>query len=123
MTCGKNNNRVERLELNQKSYHGTLTTELSCLTELTMLLMSDNGIQGSIPEELGEKLTKLVLVDLSINDLKGSIPLFESSQLQELILVGLISCLNLVCLIHNLKLCFSLDFLLFLLLKSREITD
>lgn len=84
VTCGEKNNRVERLELNQKSYHGTLTTELSCLTELTMLLMSDNGMQGSIPEELGEKLTNLVLVDLSINDLKGSIPLFESSQLQEL---------------------------------------
>ena len=76
------NGRVTELKLYTLSERGTLTTnglngslppELGNLSELERLELSPNSLSGSIPREIGN-LTNLEHLSLSSNNLSGSIP-------------------------------------------------
>ena len=65
--------RVREIVLRSRSLGGEIPTELSRLTELRVLDMSDNGLTGEIPAELGES-ENLERLDLSRNYLSGEMP-------------------------------------------------
>ena len=70
------------LLLNLNQLNGPIPSELGNLRELTVLSLNDNQLSGSIPSELGQ-LSKLTDLNLNGNQLNGSIP-SELGQLREL---------------------------------------
>ncbi len=81
--------RVTEIALAGWGLAGEVPTELSRLTGLRVLAMSNNALMGKIPAELGD-LTNLERLDLSGNYLSGEIPakLGELSGLASLSLGG-----------------------------------
>ena len=61
------------LNLSNRGLTGEIPSEIGTLTNLTSLNLSDNSLTGSIPPEMGY-LIKLTSLNLSGNSLTGSIP-------------------------------------------------
>ena len=73
ITCDGGNTTVIRIGLLNNGLNGTIPTELGNLTNLTELWLAQNQLTGNIPTELGN-LTNLTSLYLIINQLSGSIP-------------------------------------------------
>ncbi len=67
------NGRVVELDLSENGLNGTIPSELGNLTNLEKLNLSKNQLRGTIPPELGN-LTNLRFLDLYENRLSGPIP-------------------------------------------------
>ena len=65
--------RVIRLHLSNNGLNGSIPNDLSELTNLANLSLQDNRLNGEIPSELGN-LTNLVELDFYHNGLSGTIP-------------------------------------------------
>jgi Leucine-rich repeat (LRR) protein len=61
------------LNLSNRGLTGEIPSEIGTLTNLTSLNLSDNSLTGSIPSEVGN-LTNLTLLNLGFNQLTGVIP-------------------------------------------------
>ena len=61
------------LDLSDNGLNGSLPAELGQLTHLEVLNLRENSLSGSLPSELG-KLTNLKELDLRNNQLSGSLP-------------------------------------------------
>jgi hypothetical protein len=72
ISCDAGNTRVLKIALRNNNLAGTLPAELSDLSNLQTLLLSDNQLRGAHPD-LG-KLSKLTTLDLSNNSLSGAFP-------------------------------------------------
>jgi hypothetical protein len=77
--------RVTEIELSNKGLGGSIPKELGQLASLQILLLHDNELSGSIPQELGQ-LASLKELKLNDNQLSGSIPkeLGQLASLKEL---------------------------------------
>lgn len=64
---------LELLSLSQNGLAGGIPAQLSKLTALQHLDLSDNLLSGELPKELGS-LHNLVILDLSVNLLSGPVP-------------------------------------------------
>lgn len=64
---------LELLSLSQNGLTGRIPAQLSKLTALQHLDLSDNLLSGELPRELGS-LHNLVILDLSVNVLSGPVP-------------------------------------------------
>ena len=82
VVVGGSPRRVQRLKLSGRGMDGRIRPELSKLTGLVVLDLSDNRLVGGIPNELSE-LKELQRMDFSVNRLSGEIPT-ELSRLTEL---------------------------------------
>ena len=82
-----NPGRVTYLRLPGQGLNGSIPPELGELTGLTRILLSSNQLTGPVPGELG-RLTNLRLLWLSGNDLSGEVPpqLGNLTQLRQLLL-------------------------------------
>eukprot|EP00250_Pteridium_aquilinum_P016241 c23019_g1_i1 orf=293-3079(+) len=71
--------RLRALVLSNNSFSGSIPSELSLITTLWKLNVSNNALSGTIPQELGA-LGSLRMLDMSGNVLSGTIPttLFSS---------------------------------------------
>ena len=67
------NNRVSELDLSDKGLDGGIPSELGNLDELAMLYLYRNGLTGGIPAELGN-LANLRWAEMWGNELTGGIP-------------------------------------------------
>ena len=56
---------VHRLDLSNNGLTGSLPSEIGRLTQLSVLMLSDNGLTGSLPSEIG-RLTQLSYLALSL---------------------------------------------------------
>ena len=65
--------RVVRLDLSENGLSGEIPAELGNLANLLELLLFDNGLSGEIPVELGN-LANLLTLELDGNELTGEIP-------------------------------------------------
>ena len=65
--------RVAELDLSNNGLTGPIPPELGNLTSLTVLRLHRNGVTGPIPSELGD-LTRLTELNLGSNGLTGPIP-------------------------------------------------
>ena len=65
--------RVIRLDLSQNGLRGTIPSELGQLTNLEFLFLFENNLSGTIPPELGN-LTYLIVLGLGGNELSERIP-------------------------------------------------
>ena len=74
VTTGGTPGRVKRLELTNEGLDGSIPSELGRLSELTHLDLSGNSLTGEIPVELGQ-LSNLEVLRLSGNSLTGCVPL------------------------------------------------
>jgi hypothetical protein len=74
--------RVTQLNLSEQGLTGSIPSELGSLSELTVLWLFSNELMGSIPTQLGN-LSKLTRLYLNSNRLTGSIP-SELGNLSEL---------------------------------------
>ena len=79
--------RVIELDLSENGLSGEIPAELGNLTNLTELWFYSNQLVGSIPSQLGN-LTNLTRLDLADNQLRGSIPA-ELSHLTNLTMLNL----------------------------------
>ena len=81
--------RVTALDLSENGLSGEIPSELGHLTNLTGLLLAKNELSGAIPSELGQ-LTNLTVLYLRDNQLSGSIPsqLGQLTNLEFLVLGG-----------------------------------
>ena len=61
------------LSLSERGLTGSIPSEIGILTNLTHLSLSSNFLTGNIPLEIGN-LTNLTWLDLGVNQLTGSIP-------------------------------------------------
>ena len=79
--------RVTRLQLSDNGLSGEIPRELGNLAELDVLLLHENQLTGEIPPELGN-LANLTVLSLSENQLSGQIPseLGNLANLTELII-------------------------------------
>ncbi|KAI3813865.1 hypothetical protein L1987_18600 [Smallanthus sonchifolius] len=57
---------------------GSISPNFSSITSLQRLILANNNLSGTIPEEL-KGLPNLVLIDVSINHLYGQVPEFKES--------------------------------------------
>jgi uncharacterized membrane protein len=73
---------VKHLLLHDNGLNGTIPPDLGALDSLRQLDLSDNAVSGQVPPELGQ-LTRLRELNLSRNDLSGTLPP-ELGQLVEL---------------------------------------
>ncbi|MDE0462092.1 MAG: hypothetical protein OXH93_06785 [Caldilineaceae bacterium] len=64
---------VAELDLSENGLHGEIPAELGNLTNLTRLDLAWNQLRGAIPSELGH-LTNLKKLDLAWNQFSGSLP-------------------------------------------------
>ncbi|KAM7461169.1 hypothetical protein LguiA_029290 [Lonicera macranthoides] len=64
---------LEVLNLSECGLHGTIPYEIGMLSKLTKLSLSYNSLSGSLPSSLAN-LTSLTFLDISYNILNGSIP-------------------------------------------------
>ena len=69
----KHHRRLEWLGLSDNGLTGAVPQELGELIQLKVLYLSSNQLSGSIPSELG-KLINLTRLDLWDNELSGAIP-------------------------------------------------
>ena len=84
--------RVRGLDLSDEGLNGAIPGELGDLYELTALDLSDNSLTGDIPEELGW-LYNLEEVRLSGNTLTGCLPVdLESAATNDLSSLNLLYC-------------------------------
>ena len=67
------NGRVTRLVLTGNGLTGSIPSSLGSLTNLIQLSLSNNDLTGSIPSSLGS-LTNLLVLDIANTQLTGSIP-------------------------------------------------
>ena len=67
------NDNTTELDLSNRGLTGSIPSEIGNLTNLTYLDLNRNDLTGSIPSEIGN-LTNLTYLDLNRNDLTGSIP-------------------------------------------------
>ncbi|WOL02900.1 piriformospora indica-insensitive protein 2-like [Canna indica] len=65
---------LKSLVLVENSLFGKLPMELGKLTHLKRLILSGNKFSGAIPAPLFNKWTELLILDLSMNSLNGSLP-------------------------------------------------
>ena len=63
-----------RFEISNCDLFGTLPTELFALPSLVVLDVSSNGLNGTIPEQVGRLNASARELDLSNNQLTGPIP-------------------------------------------------
>lgn len=70
---GKGSWSIDGLDLDNQGLKGSLTSDISLLSNLQSLNLSGNGISGGIPLAIGD-LSNLEFLDLSFNRLNGSIP-------------------------------------------------
>ncbi|WVZ99039.1 hypothetical protein U9M48_044395 [Paspalum notatum var. saurae] len=66
-------NRVNRIDLNNMRLSGRLPPELARLEQLQYMELSGNNLHGPIPPEFGD-LKNLISIDLYNNDLSGPLP-------------------------------------------------
>ena len=85
VTCSQNND-VQALDLGSNGLKGTLSSELSALTELQVLLLSNSAISGTLTSELFGNWTRLQRLFGFSNSFSGSIPqqVAELSHLHQL---------------------------------------
>eukprot|EP00249_Psilotum_nudum_P012856 c24008_g1_i1 orf=962-2881(-) len=69
---------ITHLDLSNQGLKGSISTEVTLLTHLQSLNLSNNILQGSIPSGLGQNA--LMSLDLSSNELSGGIPTTLGSQ-------------------------------------------
>ena len=67
------NGCVDRLELDERRFDGTIPAEIGELSELTYLDLRENFITGTVPTEIGN-LTNLKILLLGANSLRGPLP-------------------------------------------------
>ena len=73
---------LERIELHNNSFSGSLSTLLGNLSNLRTLSLGYNELTGSVPNEI-ERLSELKILSLGNNSITGTIPI-GLSQLSEL---------------------------------------
>ncbi|XAR60925.1 Non-specific serine/threonine protein kinase [Bertholletia excelsa] len=71
------NNNVAVLNFEKQSLKGSISPAIANLTQLTKLLLNDNGLNGTIPDGLTTS-TKLQILDISNNNISGKVPEFRS---------------------------------------------
>jgi Leucine-rich repeat (LRR) protein len=71
--CGKNGTALHSLERNNNGLNGTIPDEIGLLTSLTLLDLHGNQFSGTVPLELGS-LTALTSLYLSRNAFTGTLP-------------------------------------------------
>lgn len=69
-----NTTLVNVLNESDNNLTGTLPLEIESLTDLHYLILRNNSISGTIPDQLFESLDQLEWIDLSENLLEGTIP-------------------------------------------------
>lgn len=84
ITCNEED-CVTKIVFENNGLNGTIPTELGLLTDLAVLGMERGGLSSTIPTEIGG-LENLIFIDLDFNQLTGSIPteLFLLTNLQTL---------------------------------------
>lgn len=88
VACGARHLRVTALDISDMGLRGSIPTDIGNLTFLVYLNMSSNFFHGSLPKEL-PILHRLRVVDLSLNNLQGELPSsWSSSRLEILRLHG-----------------------------------
>ncbi len=74
ISCNTAGNSVTGIDLHSNNLSGQIPSDLQALTNLQVLMLSDNaGLTGSIPQELGS-LSSLFILDLDSDQLSGPIP-------------------------------------------------
>jgi hypothetical protein len=71
LDCDWRSGRVKYLELRRRELTGTVPTRIAELLGLEGLTMTDNGLTGSIPFQLGFFLEHIRFLDLRQNELSG----------------------------------------------------
>ena len=89
VTLGRTPRSVTRLDVSELGLSGMIPNELGDLSNLQRLTLSDNHLTGTIPTQLGN-LSNLTYLSLTRNELRGTIPntLGDLSDLQALALGG-----------------------------------
>lgn len=80
IACDDETGSVREISLTGYKLEATLPSDLSELTTLEVISLSDCGIIGAIPSEVAE-MSLLREIDLSLNQLTGTVPHFASTQL------------------------------------------
>lgn len=65
---------VNFLQLANNNMKGTISEEISLLTDLTFLELQENGLMGTIPDLLYDSFVSLLLFNVSHNGLQGTLP-------------------------------------------------
>ncbi|WVY96195.1 hypothetical protein V8G54_028346 [Vigna mungo] len=73
LTCTPDSKAINQITLDPSGYSGTLTPQISRLTQLTTLDLSDNNFFGSIPSSISS-LSNLQTLTLRSNFFSGPIP-------------------------------------------------
>lgn len=73
VTCGTRHRRVVALDISDKGLDGSVPPEIGNLSFLASLNMGWNSFHGDLPEELGG-LRRLRVVDFSNNNFSGELP-------------------------------------------------
>lgn len=82
--------RLQYLELSNNTMSGEVPTELASLTQLYQLNLMANNFSGTVPAELAS-LSRLILLRLATNSLSGTVPSGLAS-LTQLYWIGLSNC-------------------------------
>lgn len=90
VTCGRRHRRVVALDVSDMGLNGSIPPEIGNLSFLASLKMPQNSFHGDLPAEMGG-LRRLRAVDLSENDFSGEIPrswFGNATLLEEIYLTG-----------------------------------
>mmetsp|Transcript_12297 Transcript_12297/g.27638 ORF Transcript_12297/g.27638 Transcript_12297/m.27638 type:complete len:569 (+) Transcript_12297:2-1708(+) len=74
VTCTKESNIVQRIDLSTNNVTGALPNEIASLSNLQALNVSRNQLSGTIPTQVFDLLDKLETLDLHGNQITGTIP-------------------------------------------------
>ena len=78
IVCDEETNAVVGMELPRVNLSGTLSAEISILSELQFIDLSENSIEGEIPLEI-KQLSKLRGINLAYNKIHGTLQGFHPS--------------------------------------------
>ncbi|XP_057797965.1 LRR receptor-like serine/threonine-protein kinase EFR [Salvia miltiorrhiza] len=88
VTCDSRRSRVTKLNISDMGLEGSIPQEIGNLSSLAYLDMSGNSFHGRLPKDIcsHNNLQRLKLLDLSSNKLQGDIPssLYQCPQLESI---------------------------------------